>query len=57
MTSSLMTSQHRNDLADVPPTERKVPSPCREMAAPLPGRGDAAMKSLRKNGRTALAVL
>lgn len=35
---------------------RKDRNPCRG-APPLPGRGDAAMKSLRKEGRTAVAVL
>lgn len=48
---------YRDDLADVPPARRKEPSPCRERAAPLPVRGNAAMKSLRRKTRTALAVL
>ena len=40
--------------AGVPPAEGQDPF---GGAAPLPGRGDAAMKSLRKKGRTAVAVL
>ena len=40
--------------AGVPPAEGQDPF---GEAAPLPGRGDAASKSLRKEGRTAVAVL
>ena len=57
MTSLLIAFSHRNDLAGVPPAGRTEPSPCRERAAPLPVRGNAASKSLRKKGRTAVAVL
>lgn len=57
MTSSRTILPRWNELTCVPPAGRTEPSPCRERAAPLPVRGDAAMKSLRKKGRTAVAVL
>lgn len=57
MTSLHAVLLHRNEPAGVPPAGRTEPSPCRERAAPLPGRGYAANKSLRKKGRTAVAVL
>jgi len=57
MTSLLIVLSQRDDLAGVPPAGRNEPSPCRERAAPLPVRGYAASMSLRKKGRTAVAVL
>ena len=57
MTSLQAALLRRDDLADVPPARRTEPSPYRERAAPLPVRGYAASMSLRKNGRTAMAVL
>lgn len=57
MTSLSIVFPHRNELAGVPPAKEQEPSPCRERAAPLPVRGYAASISLRKNGRTAVAVL
>lgn len=57
MTSLPIALLRRDDLAGVPPARRTEPSPCRERAAPLPVRGYAASMSLRKEGRTAVAVL
>ena len=54
MTPEFSPFAHPNEPAGEPPAEEQNPF---GEAAPLPGRGDAASKSLRKKGRTAVAVL